>query len=1049
MNYVLGLDLGISSIGWAILNNDDNKIEKIGVRIFTPAENPKDGKSLATPRREARLTRRRLNRKRKRINKIKTLFLQEGIITPEELQGLAHPGIENPYQLRVKGLTQPLSPTEWARCLLHIAKWRGFKSNRKSEKNIDKEKGNLTSGIAENKKLLSHYTTIAEMLLTDPKFQPKHSVWNVTRNKKGNYINSIGREDLEAEIHILFQRQRKLGNPHTSEQLKIKYLEWFNYQENQIEGEELLKKVASCVFEKNEKRAPANCYSIERFILLQTINNLQLIQNGVQRSLTKEQRQIAINLAYEKEEPKYKDLRKALELPENTYFKNLNYNLSSKKDPEDSKFIYLRGYHSLKKVVAGTKNNPSLGIAKWKSITQNTELLDTIAYALTVYKTDSSILTYLKDKGISEEYINAVLTISFDKFKHLSLKACRRILPYLEDGYTYSTACELAGYNHTNTNTIKNKSHLLPPLSEETKLRITNPVALRAISQARKLINAIIKRYGSPYAIHIELAREIGKSKEDRDKIINYQKANEKEKETIRNDYKEKYGRQLTETELLKLRLWYEQNGFCAYSYPSSYITIDEIFQNGACQIDHILPFSRSLDNGFTNKFLVRSKENQNKGNRIPYEYFGHDEKHWHYFEEWVLANIKNRKKQDNLLRRSFTKEEASGFRERNLNDTRIIATTLATWIRQNLLFSDPQNKQPVRTFSGQITAYLRYQWGLAKNRNDGDYRHHAQDAAVIAAATKNMEQQIIITAKTQELFNIVRNGYYIDPETNEVLTTEYKVFDKKELRLPMPWPDFKIQLKKQMDTLFVSRQSRRNVTGKAHKDTICGQVEIDGDLYLKYKCNLEDLTLAKLENIYQKERNLPLYNKLKIALIEHEKNRKRKDDKPFQDLEKNPFFKNNDGTGPIVRSITLLEKSEKGVPVHKGKGIAGNTEIVRTDVYKKDNKYYLVPFYPPDIKNPPDIIKAITAGKPKNEWTKIDESYTFLFSLYKYDLVYIKLKNIDPILGYYISVHSNTGTISIIHPNKNEKKEGIGVKTAQLFQRLEVDILGNYTQPK
>lgn len=67
---ILGLDIGISSLGWAVINYDkekkeNNKIIKSGVRIFTVAENPKTGESLALPRRNARGARRTIKEKHK------------------------------------------------------------------------------------------------------------------------------------------------------------------------------------------------------------------------------------------------------------------------------------------------------------------------------------------------------------------------------------------------------------------------------------------------------------------------------------------------------------------------------------------------------------------------------------------------------------------------------------------------------------------------------------------------------------------------------------------------------------------------------------------------------------------------------------------------------------------------------------------------------------------------------------------------------------------------------------------------------------------------
>lgn len=75
LRYTLGLDIGISSVGWAIIQNDMNgepiKIEHLGVRIFESAEQSQTGASLAAPRREMRGQRRTIRRRRHRKARIK------------------------------------------------------------------------------------------------------------------------------------------------------------------------------------------------------------------------------------------------------------------------------------------------------------------------------------------------------------------------------------------------------------------------------------------------------------------------------------------------------------------------------------------------------------------------------------------------------------------------------------------------------------------------------------------------------------------------------------------------------------------------------------------------------------------------------------------------------------------------------------------------------------------------------------------------------------------------------------------------------------------
>ena len=89
MRYVLGLDIGIASVGWAVLALDSNdepyKIEALNSRIFSQAENPKTGESLALPRRSARGSRRRLRRRRHRLDRIIRLMNSIGLASTDDI----------------------------------------------------------------------------------------------------------------------------------------------------------------------------------------------------------------------------------------------------------------------------------------------------------------------------------------------------------------------------------------------------------------------------------------------------------------------------------------------------------------------------------------------------------------------------------------------------------------------------------------------------------------------------------------------------------------------------------------------------------------------------------------------------------------------------------------------------------------------------------------------------------------------------------------------------------------------------------------------------
>ena len=137
--YRIGLDIGIDSVGWAALEHDHEenpiKIINLGTRIFSAAENPKDGKTLTQLRREARGARRRLRRRAHRIDRVKRLFLKYGLLKEEELNSLYdkenlmptpdYPFGFDVYKARYLALEKKIE-IRLARILICIAKRRGL-----------------------------------------------------------------------------------------------------------------------------------------------------------------------------------------------------------------------------------------------------------------------------------------------------------------------------------------------------------------------------------------------------------------------------------------------------------------------------------------------------------------------------------------------------------------------------------------------------------------------------------------------------------------------------------------------------------------------------------------------------------------------------------------------------------------------------------------------------------------------------------------------------------------------------------------------------------
>lgn len=205
MKKVLGLDLGTSSIGWAIVNQAENdkeksSIVKLGVRVnpLTVDEkgNFEKGKSITTTadRTLKRGMRRNLQRFKQRRDKLIAVLKENGIISDDSL--LTEDGNSSTFEtlsLRAKAAKEEISLEEFARVLLSINKKRGYKSNRKAN---NEEEGELIDGMAVARELNSKGITPGEFVLELLKSQKR-------------YKPSFYRSDLQAELDTVWNKQAK------------------------------------------------------------------------------------------------------------------------------------------------------------------------------------------------------------------------------------------------------------------------------------------------------------------------------------------------------------------------------------------------------------------------------------------------------------------------------------------------------------------------------------------------------------------------------------------------------------------------------------------------------------------------------------------------------------------------------------------------------------------------------------------------------------------------------------------------------------------------
>ncbi len=1060
--YSLGLDIGTSSVGWAILDLDKERIHDLGVRIFERPEDPQNGDSLAKPRRDARSARRRLKRRRQRLNHLKQFFVDQNILTKDQVEEVLNYKSDfnklDVYDLRAKALTEELSPEELLKVLYQITKRRGFKSNRKVVEESDKEGGRVTSALKTNEKFLAdnNYTTVGEALSRDEKFAPHK------RNKRDDYTNSFARDDFLHELEAIIKTQRNYAlknvpEPAINELIygiddgQVTNVSAIMYQRPFMTKELIEKMVGKCTFEDGEKRAPKASYSFEVFRLASDLSHLVFIprdaskrqakRENLEVRLSPEQIKQVIELAKSQKSLTYKKVRSTAGISEDYVPKDVR---GKKKDGdefgEENVFGGLKAYNDIRLAL---KDLPE----DWAKI-DNESAINQIAYTLTTQKADEGIRAELDTLPLSNKAKEAIVKIkptNFRAFGHLSIKALQKITPHILEGMTYDKACEAAGYD------FKKQSASLE--------QITNPVVKRAITQTLKVVRAIERKYGKPYFIKVETARDLAKNFKDRKAIENENKENQTRNQSIIQTLNENGIVTPTGQQIIKVKLYREQNGVCLYSGKA--IDFETMLcDDNAYQVDHIVPFSRSNNDGITNKVLVLTEENQKKGNQTPFEYFGADEKRWKEFAARVESTYKTRdiktadkatnainykyngyamKKKQNLLLQEYKNDS---WNVRALNDTRYITRFIQNYLRQMVDFAEGEEKQRVIAPNGTTTAYLRKRWGLAKDRAE-DVLHHAKDAAVVAAIDNSIVRQANLFAKRGEIAALLSAVKTMEEKTDKLTgeIVDEDEFDRAQRRkdaaivlsskhFPQPWNDFgKEVMKRTLNTdiatlqnelrgldnydedfrlsvkpIFVSREIRHKIRGEAHESKLRSNRNRNGQNIIRIP--LTELTLQRLENSLVKEEfdsqknsnGSSLYEKLLARLNECNGDSKKAFNPPFK-LYKGPKQDKNGNPISPVAAVKVYDKKGVVSVGRKANAPVALAEMVRIRVYKKDNQIYMIPDYRINILENKETMELL---KPLKKVSKIDNSFNFIGYLYKGDLITIQ-KDSQTFIGYFV----------------------------------------------
>lgn len=824
MRYRLGLDMGTTSIGWAMIRLDASDapcaVIKMGSRIFPDGRNPKDGSSLAVTRRAARQMRRRRDRLLKRKQRMLDALIRLGFFPADEKERRALAQVD-PYELRAKGLTESLTGPEFARALFHINQRRGFLSNRKTDKK-DNDSGALKKAISDlRQKLVDEgCQTLGQWLAKrhEERLSVRARLRGKTQKDKA-YDFYADRAMVAHEFDVLWAVQSQFNPVLFSEAAGLELKDVLLFQRP-------LKPVkpGRCSLLPEEERAPLALPSTQRFRMYQELNNLRVLNADLtEKSLSKEQRDTLADLLETKDKLTFTAMLKALKMPGATRF-NL----------QDIKRDSLKG------------NATSASLAKkvhfgelWHTF--SLDLQDEIVSQLLNEASESRLVQWLQDEtGVDEERASNIATAGLPEgYGGLSLVALQRIVPALmADVITYDQATKIAGFDHhselshaRSTGEIMDalpyygqylQRHVAfakdnPRNDEERYGKIANPTVHIGLNELRKVVNALIKRYGPPAEIIVEVTRDLKIGQQKRLEIQRDQKERQDLNEMLVRDACQVLGllpehmdrakrRDLSQ----RMQLWVELNKHDVSDrrcpYTGEQISIRRLLSNEV-EIEHILPYSKTLDDSLNNKTVAMRRANRDKGNQTPFDAFGkHAVPGYDYEEILKRAVLMPKEKAKRFAPDGYERwlKEDKDFLARALNDT----AYLSRIAKEYLSLVCPPNK--VRAIPGRMTAMLRGKYGLnqllsgSELKNRDDHRHHALDAAVIAITDESLLQRFSkasASARERQLDRLVED-------------------------MPWPWDTYRDHVARAIERVTVSHRPDHGYQGAMHEETAWGLKE-------------------------------------------------------------------------------------------------------------------------------------------------------------------------------------------------------------------------------
>ncbi len=1038
---VLGLDVGIASVGWGLIDLETSEVVDCGVRLFEEgtAKNNEE-------RRGFRSGRRLIRRKRTRIEAMKDLLKRNGYID-EEFQYS-----KNIYELRTRGLKHKLNNNEFANCILHITKKRGLVDSDIIPENEQEIKDSETSkkSLSENQKYLSqnNYFVCELQLkrLNDGKLKGNQNIFTtddyIKEIKQLCLTNEISNE-LTEEIIEIVKRKRKYyegpGGPNSP-------TPYGRYAYIGAEPIDLIEKMrGKCSIYLEEKRAPQKSYSAQLFNFLNDLNNLKF--DGDQQLSQNQKEEIIYNFIDKKAKITPKELAKFLDLPLEEIS---GFRLNKKSEPILTEFDGYKVFIDLVKKEGFSEK-----------ILNDKKIIDEISEILTMKKGQNERIEAIKKiknidiKIFDQNVIERISTLNgFSTYHSLSFRAIYEMLPdLLETNNNQMQIISLNGYKQLNKDVI---GKTIPSNIED----VLSPVVRRSQNETIKIINAVRKKYGELDSIVIEMPRDKN-SLEQKNRINKLQKNNEEINLQVLDEISKKYKGKINIEIKQKVRLYLEQDGVCIYSGKS--INLNDLIENPYIyEIDHIIPLSISLDDSFKNKCLVYREENQEKGQKSPYQYLSKIGK-YDQFKNRVINLNKNGKidyrKMKNYLNESDINKFSvrKDFINRNLVDTRYASRNILNLLSEYYNQNNIDTK--VYTIKGIVTNYFRKQSNLPKVREE-DNSHHAIDALLIAGIKKlNFFDDLIKISRVDKLLVNDETGEIIKPEDIKIKN------DSQYLNFINNLDKLNVKFSQKVDKKFnkgLSDQTIYSVRIKPEdqKEYIISKKNIYDDNAVANW--FKEDNLDKLKNLFMFKYDVESFNLLKKITQEYSYA-----ENPFLEykLKHGDFIrkKSKKGNGPKIETVKYYE-SKLGNHLdisHKynteNKVVLLSLNPYRIDIYRNEtNENIIIQIYQHEIKNK-DGKYYIDENDYKDMLQKrgINNNCKFLFSVYKNEPLFVGKVEESTYKGVvlYSGVQNlESNIISYKIPNekkvyKNGKVQPqpyINIKKNINIQKMAFDVLGN-----